>query len=499
MRRAGLLVSAFPVAAVLVATPAVTTQAAAGPAAGPRIAQVSADPFTNASAQHATEVEPDTVTAGREVMSVFQVGRISSGCADDMGWAFSGNGGRTWRHGFMPGLTKVSRPAGPFDRVSDPTVAYDSRAREWIAASLDCNNPGPQTPAVSVSISANGVRWSAPVIVARAGSGQDYDKPWITCDDTARSRFFGNCYVEWDMDSRGDLVLMSTSRDGGRRWSAPVATASKLHGLGGEPVVLHNGDVVVPITAVLVSPLELVAFRSTDGGRTWGRTILISKLSQHFDAGNVRGPGFPGIGQDATGRIYLAWNDCRFRARCASNDMVMSTSVDGLRWTPVVRIPIDPVTSTVDHLGGGLGVDPASSGKHARLGLFYYFYPDTKCTTATCQVFEGFVSSTDGGVRWSAPTVLAGPFRLPQLAFAQGFMTGDYQGAAVVARGNAVSAFAVGGTPVGGQKLNEAMFEPVDGQPITGGSLQASAAGARAYRPTRIAGIIRLFRISSSP
>lgn len=490
MRRAALLVSAFPVAAMLIATPVVRTWAAGSPAASRAVVGVSADPYTNAAAEHATEVEPDTVTAGSAVTSVFQVGRISSGCADEIGWAFSGDGGRTWRHGFMPGLTKVSRPRGPFDRASDPTVAYDDRFGEWIASSLDCMNPGPRTPSVSVSISRDGVNWSNPVIVSRASSGQAYDKEWITCDNTAASPFFGNCYIEWDVPSRGETVLMSTSQDGGRHWSAPATTASDLSGIGGEPVVLHDGNVVVPIVGGFGSA-DLVDFRSTDGGRTWGRTILISRLAQHFDAGNVRGPSFPAVGQDASGRIYLAWPDCRFRPHCASNDMVMSTSVNGRRWTPVVRIPIDPVTSTVDHLGGGLGVDLASSGPHARLGLFYYFYPNTQCTTATCQVYEGFVSSTDGGLRWSARKVLAGPFKLRQLAFADGFMTGDYQGAAVVAGGNAVSAFAVGRTPVGAQKLNEAMFEPAGGQPITGGSLLASAAGAGTYAPARFPRTVR--------
>ena len=33
--------------------------------AGPAVVQVSADPYRNAAADHATEVEPDTVAAGR--------------------------------------------------------------------------------------------------------------------------------------------------------------------------------------------------------------------------------------------------------------------------------------------------------------------------------------------------------------------------------------------------------------------------------------------------
>jgi len=478
---------------MLLAAPAVATQAAARPTAGPAIVQVSADPFTNAASQHATEVEPDTTTVGRAVMSVFQVGRFAGACSDDIGWAFSPNGGRTWMHGFMPGVTKSSAPPGPFSRVSDPVVAYDAAAREWIASGLDCANSsaGLATPAVSVNTSSDGVHWSKAVIVARASFSQAYDKEWIACDDTPSSRYFGNCYLEWDMPSDGDIVVMSTSRDGGLHWSAPVTTASHLIGLGGEPVVLRDGVVVVPIFGIFGGRFSVVDFRSTNGGGTWGRTIKISRLDQHTDAGHLRGPFLPGVGQDATGRIYLTWPDCRFRAGCASNDMVMSTSADGLHWTPVMRIPIDPVTSTVDHLGGGLGVDSDSAGRRARLGLFYYFYPDTHCTTATCKMFEGFVSSTDGGALWSRVKVVAGPFVLRQLAFAQGFMTGDYQGAAVVPGGNAVSTFALGRKPTSGRKLNEAMFEPAGGLPITGGSQRASAAGAHTYAPVTIPTVAR--------
>lgn len=46
------------------------------------------------------------------------------------------------------------------------------------------------------------------------------------------------------------------------------------------------------------------------------------------------------------------------------------------------------------------------------------------------------------------------------------------------ASGNAISAFAAGGIASGTQQFNEAMYEPSGGAPITGGSLQASPAGA---------------------
>src|SRR5437762_10185534 len=99
---------------------AVVAAALAGLLTGPAAAgtsgsviQVSADPYTNPRPQHATEVEPDTAAAGHSVVSVFQAGRWDNGCSDDIGWATSRNGGATWAHGFLPGLTAFSRPKGP--------------------------------------------------------------------------------------------------------------------------------------------------------------------------------------------------------------------------------------------------------------------------------------------------------------------------------------------------------------------------------------------------
>jgi hypothetical protein len=471
-------------------TPAV---AGAAPHADLAAVQVSADPYRNAAAQHATEVEPDTVAIGHTVLSVFQVGRWDNGCADDIGWALSTDAGHNWRHGYLPGLTRFSHPPGPFVRASDPSVAYDAAFGEWITASLACNSFSPNpavfvpSPAVEVNISRDGVHWSKTIIAARIKKGQDFDKPWITCDNSPASRFYGNCYMEWDVDNQNDLVLMSTSRDGGLSWSPDTTTSTRLQATGGEPVVQPNGTVVVPI----LSARGLVAFRSLNGGRTWGPAVKVAGIFQHRFGGNLRGPFFPSVATDRAGRLYITWPDCRFRPGCASNDMVLTTSPDGVHWARVARIPIDPVTSAVDHLGGGLGVDPVTVGRRARLGLFYNFYPRAACTVSTCRLFEGYVSSTDGGARWSAPQVIAGPMRLRQLPFAFGYMVGDYEGTSVVPGGDAFSAFAVGGIAAAGQQFSEAMYEPSGGAPVTGGDRPASPLGARPLQPARLPAITR--------
>ena len=78
------------------------------------LTQVSADPFTNATSQHATEVEPDTFAFGSTVVSTFQVGRFFNGGATDIGFVRSGDGGATWgAPGFLPGMTFSSGASTP--------------------------------------------------------------------------------------------------------------------------------------------------------------------------------------------------------------------------------------------------------------------------------------------------------------------------------------------------------------------------------------------------
>src|SRR3954469_14858390 len=111
---------------------AIALLAPAASAAAVPLTRISSDPFTNASSQHATEVEPDTFAHHGTVVTTFQVGRFFDGGASDIGAVRSGNGGSTWDvPAFLPGQTfnagSFANPASPFERVSDASVAFDAR------------------------------------------------------------------------------------------------------------------------------------------------------------------------------------------------------------------------------------------------------------------------------------------------------------------------------------------------------------------------------------
>jgi hypothetical protein len=413
------------------------------------LTQISTDPFTVAPGQHATEVEPHMLANGSTIVASFQTGRIAPGGATAIGWATSTDGGSTWTHGFLPGLTS-GNGGGPYSAASDPAVAYDAKHAVWIISTLPISNTG-QTPAVVVSRSTDGgFTWDNPVNVGPKVPSSD--KNWIVCDSTSTSPFYGNCYVEWDNPDTGDGILMSTSTDGGLTWGAATATANHSTGIGGQPLVQPNGTVVVPIETFGIS-----AFTSTNGGTSWSAPVTVASIQSHTDAGGIRSGPLPSAAVDGAGTVWVVWEDCRFRSKCSTNDLVYSTSTDGVKWSAVTRIPIDATTTTVDHFIPGIGIDPTTSGATAHVAVTYYLYPQSNCTTKTCRLGVGFISSHNGGTTWNAGLHLAGPMQLGWLPNSQnGLMVGDYI-ATVFNNGVPHGVFAVAAAK-SGSTFNESMY-----------------------------------------
>src|SRR2546429_4751281 len=102
------------------------------------LTQISSDPYTNKTSQHKTEVEPGAFAFGNTVVAAFKAGRFYKGGASNIGWATSLNGGLTWTHGFLPGTTLYA--GGPYDQVSDPSVAYDALLNVWMISYLAHKN-----------------------------------------------------------------------------------------------------------------------------------------------------------------------------------------------------------------------------------------------------------------------------------------------------------------------------------------------------------------------
>jgi hypothetical protein len=201
------------------------------------------------------------------------------------------------------------------------------------------------------------------------------------------------------------------------------------------------------------------AFVSTNGGSSWGRSFTVAGVNTFQGNSSLRSVGlpFPSTGIDKSGKIFIVWSDCSFRKNCGTNDLVIVSSTNGTKWTKPARIPIDPLTSTVDHFIPGLAVDRDSSGKTGHLATTYYYYPQANCTDSTCQIHVGFSVSDDGGKTWTAGKNLAGPMKISWLPNSQnGPMLADYLSSSFVS-GKAFGVFMIAKAPADGL-FNEAAY-----------------------------------------
>ncbi|MEK6274639.1 MAG: sialidase family protein [Actinomycetota bacterium] len=406
---------------------------------------ISNDPYTNTGPQHRTQVEPDSFAFGQTIVALTQSGRYyGGGGASNLVYASSQNGGRTWTTGGLPGTTV--NQGGPWPRISDPSIAYDPQDGVWLALGLGIDSGGTgHILLVNRSIN-GGVTWTNPVTAAES-TGSFWDKTWITCDTWAASQYYGNCYIQYDDNTAGNAMRMVTSTDGGLTWG-PIRTPDCSSGLGGQPVVQPNGTVVVPYSN---NGGAISTFRSTDGGANWGGCTTIASVQEHGVAANIRTFALPSAEVAGDGKVYVAWQDCRFRAGCPANDIVYSTSLDGLAWSSVTRIPIDATGSGVDHFLPGIAVDRATSGGSTHLAVGYYYFPNAACSVSTCQLTVGFTSSLDGGATWTAGRALTGPMNVPWIAFTnQGYMVGDYISTSFTSDGKAHPVFSWAKAPNSG-------------------------------------------------
>jgi hypothetical protein len=257
--------------------------------------------------------------------------------------------------------------------------------------------------------------------------------------------------------------------------------------IGGQPVVQPNGTVVMPITAN-----GLQSFVSTNGGVSYTGPFTIGSITAH-GATNMRdGTGLASAEVDAAGTVYVAWSDCRFRTSCQADDIVFSTSSNGTTWSAVQRVPVVGTSSQVEIFLLGMGVDHATGGDSAHLGVAFYMMPTNNCNSSTCKILGGFVSSTNAGATWSPPVKVLGPIKQTWLASAGGYFLGDYMSTSFGSNGKAypvtANATFTGTNCVLGNitSCHEFMISPTNGLSAVGGTIPAGhdvLATGRAPRP----------------
>ena len=416
------------------------------------------DPYASAGAQNETHVEPDTFAFGATMVAAYQVGRFTNGGAANLGFAASRDRGRTWRSGFLPSTTQFSSPAGTYEVITDPSVAYDPVRRLWLIASFAITESG---DFLLVSRSGNGLDWSAPIVAVRAPP-DTLDKPWIACDTWTRSPFRGRCYLSY-LELTSDQILTRRSDDAGATWSAPVEPPRPLGQRivnGAQPVTRPDGAVVVLYTDFRGFAGEpwhrIVAFRSTDGGVSFSAPVQVADV-RGLDVRHVRAPPFVSAEVDAAGTIYAAWHDCFAAAPCDDTDILLSTSGNGNSWTRPRRVPTGPAPPCRDEFLPGLAVDPATEGASAHLAIVYHGL-DQCFLELQAGIDVAVVTSADGGSSWSAPQRLnAETMPLYWIADSNiGRMLGDYISTSFVS-GRPVPLFILAAESEG-ERFNQAAY-----------------------------------------
>lgn len=398
---------------------------------------LSRDTYTNPESTHESQAEPDSLAFGSTIVATFQTGRRFDGGASDIGWATSTNGGRTWRRGHLPTLTVNSRPPGSAALASDPVVGYDARHGVWLISTLATAGRVAQLP---IHRSTDGLRWTGPVIAAHAETPSlAYDKNWLACDNWPQSPRFGRCYLAYtDHIGNRPKLAVQFSDDGGATWSAQVI-AVRDDAVGVIPSVRPDGSLVVPY----LGDDRIQAVVSRDGGATFAPPAVIAQV-QAARVPRVRAFPLPAVDVGADGRVYVVWQDCRFRTSCTANDIALSTSADGSSWSAPARITP----------GGGNAHVPAIAVDAAtgRLALAYH------TLNASARIDVWLRTSRNGGRTWTRPQRLsAQSMPLPWLPnTTSGRMLGDYIAVSWVGT-RTVTVYALASEPRGG-KLRQAIF-----------------------------------------
>jgi hypothetical protein len=200
-RRPSLVVAAtFAVAALL---PAGLASAAPGPLPVLHSQLVTQqDVASQPGSEPDTVVEPDVaVDPAHPDMAIAAAhdSRYPDAGAVGISVAWTADGGATWHHQPAPGITKAT--GGVWDRASDPAVAFGPDGTAYLSVlALDVNTRCGATPtAVLVLTSRDGGRtWSAPhTVVSSNTCAVSEDKNWLVVDTWPQSPHYGRVYQFW--------------------------------------------------------------------------------------------------------------------------------------------------------------------------------------------------------------------------------------------------------------------------------------------------------------
>lgn len=277
------------------------------------------------------------------------------------------------------------------------------------------------------------------------------DKNWITVDTFPGSPHYGRIYQLWDrleIDQKGHPLtepqVERYSDDRGRTWSKLIFVTRRagVNTIGAQP----DGTLTNLYTEFAARSPQLRAVTSTDGGLTFGSPVRVATYVPSGGPRGIRAPFFlPSATVDrVTGKIYVVFADARFR-HDGAEDVVLSESADGRRWSSLQRVNTDRPGSHVDHFTA----DVAAYG-----GLVTVTW---RSRIDASPLVEFQLTSGRGLSSFGPPVTLGPPADLRYAALAPVPFLGDYQGVSMVA-GHTYAVWAVSSKPAGDARFHQTMW-----------------------------------------
>ncbi|MFL5914826.1 MAG: hypothetical protein ACJ752_04210 [Gaiellaceae bacterium] len=434
--RLSVLLSAALVAAAaapaLLSAGNMTTMRVSGPSPLRSCADGARNVFENA------EVEPSLSVSrnGRHVIILYQQDRFADAAARGIVGAISSDGGRRWRQTILPAGFCATGRGQRTERTSDPWVSLGPEGRAYALAS--------STALTSID---GGRTWTSAHVLATRSNGMLPDKGSITADPGdagvayavwARYRLESSGPPE-----QSDAMLAKTI-DGGRTWSDPHTILA--HGSDSGPIgsvivadprhnrLYHFACWQVGAVPTLDRPPHLLVQTSKDGGKNWSAPHRIAQalttgLSSDPSTGRVirSGAVVPSFALDrASGELYAAWQDSRFTSKRTDQIVLSYSHNGGTTWSP---------PRLISHRGRQAFIPTVAITPSGVVGIAYFESPSHRTSDRAPVRYQLAISRDRGRTFRRMPIGPAFSLRqapllsgIPQLAAPPGLFLGDYMG-----------------------------------------------------------------------
>jgi len=240
----------------------------------------------------------------------------------DTGFSLSTDGGTSWND--LVCMSQIFSNGEPYIPAGSPILGYDRNGVAYIGGFYLDDNGKTSFGFEGFEKSSDGVNWSSP---KPAVVLQDYDPSycWMAVDDSPASPYMNSVYISCVMvgplnNNSNNQVVVAHSNNGGATWQqVNVATIQKSPARDRYTAMTIGKDGTVYITWEYCNQnnacdngVVYMAFsKSSDGGRTWSKPVLMATVTLHGVPNTFIGvPDTPAIAVDdsagsGAGNLYV--------------------------------------------------------------------------------------------------------------------------------------------------------------------------------------------------